>query len=215
MFSRPTATLVLFLFGAGANPSIAESLTPSFNCAEGDSDVEAAICGDDRLAELDRELSRLYRLALQGPNITDARAEGLRQSERDWLQERRECWKSRMGLETCVANAYAFRIHALREGYADARGDDDAGISVGPLAYRCEGLDALVSAVFINGRTALVSLQWRERAMVLPRVPSGSGAKYESDLWDDARSLFWTQGDDAIFMPPGGAELSCKREPIG
>jgi uncharacterized protein len=214
MTMRSTFSLGLLLL-AVVTPGLAKSLAPSFDCAKSDSNVEDAICADDGLAELDLELSRLYRLALHGPNITKARAEGLRQSERDWLRDRRECWKASIGMQTCVANAYAFRIHALREGYADARRDDGAGISVGPVAYRCEGLDALVSAVFLNGRTPLVSLQWLERAIVLPRVPSSSGAKYETDLWDDARSLFWTKGDGAVFMPPGGSELSCQPEPIG
>jgi membrane-bound inhibitor of C-type lysozyme len=106
-------------------------------------------------------------------------------------------------METCVANAYALRIHALREAYADARRDDHAGISLGPVTFRCEGLDALLSAVFLNGRTSLVSLQWLQREAVLPRVPPGSGAKYETDLWDDASTLLWNQGDSAIFIPPG------------
>ena len=198
---------------AGQAP--AQTLAPSFDCSKSDSEAEDAICRDTGLAELDLELSRLYDLAVTGPNMTEDRAEDLRQSQRDWIRDRRECWKARVGLETCVANAYAFRIHEIREGYADARADDAAGISLGPVALRCDGMDALLSAVFLNGERSLVSLTWLDRGMVLPRVPSGSGSKYETDIWDGGTSMLWTQGDEAVFNEPGGPELPCVVEDIG
>lgn len=213
---RPSrAACLLSVLIAAAIPAAAQDLAPSFDCSNTDSDAENAICASDGLAELDLELARIYGLALHGPHMDKARAEELTQSERDWVRDRRECWKASIGLETCVANAYAFRIHALREGYADARSDDEAGISLGPVAFRCEGLDALISAVFLNGRMPLVSLAWLDRQMVLPGVPAGSGAKYESDIWDGGASLLWTKGDEAIFAPPGEAEMTCTLEPIG
>lgn len=205
------ASLIL----CAAGPTFSQSIPPSFDCAKSDSDAEDAICADDGLAELDLELSRLYRLALKGPNMTSDRAEELKQSQRDWIRDRRECWKASVGLDTCVANAYAFRIHALREGYAGARSDDGAGISRGPVALRCDGMDALISAVFLNGTRSLVSLQWLNRGMVLPRVPSGSGGKYETDIWDGGTSLLWVHGNEATFSEPGGAEMTCVVEEIG
>ena len=196
-------------------PASAGSLAPSFDCAKAQSDAEEAVCASDALASLDLELARLYRLAIKGPNAAADRVEALKQSQRDWLRERSECWRASIGLEACVANAYAFRIHALREGYSDARSDDANGASLGPVAYRCDGLDALLGAVFVNTREPLVSLSWLTFGIVLPRVESGSGAKYASDLWDSSPALFWTQGDTAIFAPPGGAEVQCRREPTG
>lgn len=198
-----------------ASSALAQSLAPTFNCAKSDSDAEEAICKDNGLAELDIELSRLYDLALKGPHIAPDRASELKQSERDWVRDRRECWKASVGLETCVANAYAFRIHEIREGYADSRSDDASGISVGPVALRCDGMDALISAVFLNGERSLVSLKWLNLAMVLPRVPSGSGSKYETDIWEGGTSLLWLQGDKAVFSEPGGPELQCAVEDIG
>jgi uncharacterized protein len=198
-----------------SSPASADSLAPSFDCAKAQSDVDEAICASDALASLDLELARLYRLATRGPHATADRVKALKQSQRDWLRERSECWKASIGLETCVANAYAFRIHALREGNSDARSDDSNGASLGPVAYRCDGLDALVGAVFVNTREPLVSLSWLTFGIVLPRVESGSGVKYASDLWDSSPSLFWTRGDTATFAPPGGAEVQCRREPIG
>jgi membrane-bound inhibitor of C-type lysozyme len=139
----------------------------------------------------------------------------LRQSQRDWIRERRECWKASVGLDTCVANAYAFRIHALREGHAGARSDDGAGISRGPVAVRCDGMDALISAVFLNGTRSLVSLQWLDRGMVLVRVPSGSGGKYETETLDGGTTLLWVHGNEAMFSEPGGAEMTCVVEETG
>lgn len=193
----------------------AQTLTPSFDCSRSDSGAEDAICRDTGLAELDLELSRLYQLALTGPNMTEDRDEELRQSQRDWIRDRRECWKASVGLETCVANAYAFRIHEIRESYADARRDDAAGISLGPVALRCDGMDALLSVVYLNGERSLVSLTWFDRGMVLPRVPSGSGSKYETDIWDGGSSMLWTQGEEAVFNEPGGPEMRCVVEEIG
>ena len=200
---------------ATASPALAQSVAPSFDCSKSDSDAEDAICESDGLAELDLELNRIYRLALNGPNTSAERADELKQTERDWVRDRRECWKASIGLENCVANAYAFRIHEIREGYADARSDDAAGISLGPVALRCEGMDALISAVFLNGSQSLVSLTWLDSGIVLPRVPSGSGSKYETDMWQGGTSLLWVQGNEAVFSEPGGEELACTIEEIG
>jgi membrane-bound inhibitor of C-type lysozyme len=135
------------------------------------------------------------------------------ESQRSWIRSRNECWKSSLGLETCTANSYAFRIAELREGYSDARAEP--GASDGPFAYRCDGLDALVGATFVQTSTPMVVLSWLDRSLVLPLVRSASGAKYASDIWDEGRSLFWTKGEEAIFAEPGGSELKCLVTPIG
>ena len=190
----------------------AQAVEPTFDCTKTDSDVEDAICASSELAELDVELARLYRLALKGPHLGNREAE-LMESQRSWIRSRNECWKSSLGLETCTANSYAFRIAELREGYSDARAEP--GASDGPFAYRCDGLDALVGATFVKTSTPMVVLSWFDRSMVLPLVHSGSGAKYASDIWDGKPSLFWTKGEEAIFAEPGGAEMTCLVTPIG
>ena len=92
--------------------------------------------------------------------------------------------------------------------------DDGAGASLGPLAIVCKGFDAGISAVFVNTADPMVSLKWNDSSIVLPRVGSASGAKYESDAWGGVSS-FWTQGKEALFTPPGGTELTCVVEEIG
>ena len=198
-----------------AMPGYARALEPSFDCSKVDSSAEEAICVSEDLAALDLELARLYGLALKGPHMTAERKATLKAKQRGWIKGRNDCWKARIGLEPCVAGSYVMRIDEIRTGYADARSDDQNGASTGPFAYRCDGFDALVSAVFVNAGTPRVSLRWHEEGVVLKIVPSGSGAKYASDNYQAGTFMFWTKADEAIFARPGEPELSCKSEPIG
>ncbi|WP_433989264.1 hypothetical protein SuNHUV7_36540 (plasmid) [Pseudoseohaeicola sp. NH-UV-7] len=196
-------------------PGVALSATPAFDCAKADSSAEKAICASDMLAELDVELDRLYRLALNDSALGADRQAELKAMQRGWIKGRDACWTSDLPMETCVANAYAMRIHEIREGYAASRGADDHGVSLGPVAFDCPDLNAGLSAVFINAETPLVTLKWLENAIVLPAVPAASGARYESDIWVDGPAMLWTKGDEAMFTPPGGPEMICQLDDIG
>lgn len=187
---------------------------PSFDCSRSDGEAEGAICSDPVLAVLDRELARLYDLAVKGSSMSSDRLAKLRASQRGWIKGRNDCWKSDTGLKTCVTNNYAQRIHELREGYANARSADGQGMTIGPLSLACEGFDAGISAVFVNSDEPLVSLKWRDQAIVLPRVRSASGAKYQSDVWPGGTATFWQKGENVRFTPPGGETLTCKLEQI-
>jgi uncharacterized protein len=207
---RTVIPFVLLVSGGGA-----VAATPSFDCAKADSSAEEAICASDALAELDIELARLYRLAVKDDTLGADRLAELKAMQRGWIKGRNDCWKSDQDMETCVANAYAIRIHDLREGYSATRSADDQGISLGPVAFDCPDLQAGVSAVFINGDAAMVSLRWLDNVIALPAVRAASGAKYESDIWAGGPSMLWTQGDEAMFAPPGGPEMTCKLDEIG
>ncbi|PRY26710.1 uncharacterized protein CLV78_101811 [Aliiruegeria haliotis] len=196
--------------GIGAGMAAAE---PAFDCAKAESDAEVAICGSEALGELDRELARLYALAVEGPNMTADRLDELKATQRGWIKGRDECWKSSFPLETCIANEYAFRIDELRTGYADARSEE--GASLGPFPYACEGFGALVSAVFVNTSEPLVTLRWRDVAVVLPRVESGSGSHYETDNWDGKTISFWVKGKEATLLTGVGETLSCVEDAMG
>ncbi len=186
---------------------------PSFDCTKAENDAEVAICASDMLADLDVEVTRLYRLAVAG--VSGARRDELKAMQRGWIKGRDECWKSSLGLETCIANEHAFRIMDLRTGYASARDRDETGISLGPKVLNCDGFDAAIGVVFVNSSAPMAVLKWRDMAVALSSVPSGSGAKYESDAFLDGASSLFTEGDEALFMPPGGAELKCRIEEVG
>jgi uncharacterized protein len=201
----------------------AQALEPGFDCTKADSDAEEAICQSEALADLDLELSRLYRAAIEGSHINPDRKARLQTEQRGWIKGRNECWKSSLGLETCVANSYAARIHDIREGYVDSR--TEGGKSTGPFAVVCDGLDGIISAVFVNTVEPLVSLKWRTNSVILPLSPSGSGAKYESDAWSvpgaangsvsTGTTTFWTKGEEALFRLPGGPSLNCVFDETG
>ena len=163
---------------------------------------------------LDQELARLYKLALDDPHLSADQISTLKAMQRGWIKGRNDCWKASVGLETCIAGSYVMRIDELRSSYAGARSDEQPGASDGPISYRCDGFDALVSAVFVNAGMPRVSLKWREYAVVLVTAPSASGAKYLAEDDQVGESMFWTKRDEAIFSPDGDQELFCRAEPI-
>jgi len=197
-----------------ASPAWGQNTEPSFDCSKSASDAETAVCENANLARLDRELSRLYSLALDGPHISEAGAANLKALQRGWIKGRDDCWKAGDALEACVLASYAMRIDELRTGYADTRDDDDNGISRGPLAYSCAGLDALVSAVFINADPAVVSLRWAHAIVALSQTPAASGAKFATAT-PSGVTTFWTRGDEALLELPNEGTLPCRREPKG
>lgn len=192
-----------------------DSAEPSFDCTLAKSSAEKAVCLNANLAGLDRETARLYKLAVNTPGFDTGRLNQLKAYQRGWIKGRDECWKASIGLEKCVAESYVTRIHELRRGYANARSDDDAGVSSGPVAYRCDGLDALVSAVFIKTKTPLVSLTWRDTWLALPLAPAGSGTLYSADYYAAGTFTFRTRGDEATLEKPGEEALHCTEEPTG
>jgi uncharacterized protein len=191
--------LVAGLVLAAGTAAVAEG--PSFDCGKAESSAEKLVCGDGELGQLDREAARLYALALDGPHMTPDRRDTLVAMQRGWVKGRDDCWKAD-DLRTCVLDQYVIRIAELRQGYADARSDDAAGISLGPFVAECPGLDAVLGVVFVNSDPGAVYLAWRDRVAVLPQGPSGSGARYAATL-ADGDYLFWNKGDEAQFEAPG------------
>jgi uncharacterized protein len=177
---------------------------PGFDCSSPASSAEEAICDSDALAAMDVELNRLYQAAAEGPHMTPDGLDELRATQRGWIKGRDECWKAQGSLEGCVRDEYAMRIYELRQRYADARTDPGAA-STGPFPWVCEGLDAGLGTVFVNGPEPVVVLRWRDNWVVLPQARSGSGARYE-----DGAVLFWTKGEEASFVPPGSSETHCR-----
>lgn len=199
---------------AAATASAAASAAKaSFDCAKAGSSAEKLVCSDPLLAELDVETARLYALAEATPGGDAQRMAELRATQRGWIKGRDDCWKAD-DEKACVTASYAGRILDLRQGYANARSADGAGISMGPLALACDGLDFGIGAVFINGSTSLAQLAWKDRAVTLASGPTGSGAQYTGSAFDGEYRL-WTKGDEALFTLPGKPEAKCRIEQIG
>ncbi|WP_380055102.1 SH3 domain-containing protein [Falsihalocynthiibacter sp. SS001] len=190
------------------------SVAPAFDCGKASNSAEEAVCSDPNLARLDVELARLYDLARHGKNTGKDRLAELRAMQRGWIKGRDECWKSSDDLNTCIAKSYVQRIDDLRTGYFDARSEDDAGISSGPFAYICEGLDAGVSMVAVNSDVPMISLRWNDKWVIPALEPTGSGAKYRGETFE-GEYTFWMQGDEAMLTTPTQSDLKCQKEEIG
>lgn len=195
-------------------PAIEADPKPSFDCAKAESTAQKLICTDANLAALDREVDRLFVLARDGKSLSETRRKELLAVQRGWIKDVDDCWKSD-ALRYCVVENYVTRMHQLRQGYAEARSEDDKGISTGPMALRCKGLDALVSVAYVQSNPASAYAEWLDQSVVMESVSVASGVRYEGKAFDGKHSL-WTKDSEAMLELPGNKEpLKCVEEPVG
>lgn len=192
---------------------LAVSALPSFDCAKSRGNAERLVCGDAGLAAMDVEVDRLFKLAIRDRSLRPATSAQLRAVQRGWIKGRDDCWKA-ADLRQCVLANYAQRIHQLRQGYANARSQDRRGRSLGPFAYRCAGLGALVGATFVNTGPGVVWIEWADKGMALPQARSASGARY-AGAQADGGYVFWIKGRSATLQRPGQPGLTCTQDETG
>jgi uncharacterized protein len=185
---------------------------PSFDCATATEPAEKLICGDPQLARMDQEVHRLYQLAMTDKSSVPA-GDALARAQDEWVTARNQCGAD-TDPKSCIAWDYAERAHQLRQKSSVARVEAAKGISEGPVAYRCKGMDALIGATFLNADPSVVYLEWSNDSQALMQQPSGSGAKYVGK-GDNGEYSLWTKGKEALFKKPGGPEMTCAEEIIG
>ncbi len=180
----------------------AQAPAPSFDCAKAKPDsVELLICKTPLLTALDAEMARLYRLARWGAPA--------RNSQKDWLRRRDACHGVASEV-LCTRDAYLSRIVELRVMSKTARSVDRKSLSLGPVAYRCEGMEGHLFATFVNVEPALVRLRNKSSVWVFERARSASGTRYVGPAGEDAQ-LFWSKGQEAVVrLGAGSAQTSCK-----
>ncbi|MHC8394877.1 MliC family protein [Pseudomonas sp. LB3P93] len=185
---------------------------PSIDCAQVKASVEKLICRDPQLTQMDIELTRLYRLAL-----TDERSvpppDKVIIDQQFWIAARNDCAPG-PELKPCIIRSYAERAHQLRQGSAIVRTKDPDRLTEGPLAFRCEGLNALIAATFFNTRPGVVYLKWANNAITLTQVQSDYGTRYTGKDNQGTYS-FLQDGGAVLFQKPGSREMSCTVEPTG
>ncbi|MBF0273384.1 MAG: DUF1311 domain-containing protein [Magnetococcales bacterium] len=81
--------------------------TPGFDCRKAASTVEKTICTDVNLAQMDGELSTIYKHALQRTK----QDENLKTQQLNWLRQVRNACAD----APCLSKAYQGRINALRQ----------------------------------------------------------------------------------------------------
>lgn len=207
------------LFVASAAISLcAKAATPaplfktSFDCAGATAPVEKLICRDAQLARMDRELNRLYRLALTDERSVP-RPEKVDSEQQIWTLKRNQCF-TEADPKACTVARYAERAHQLRQGSAIVRTKDPDRLTEGPVAIRCAGLNALIAATYFNADPGVVYLRWANTAITLNQEPAGTGLRY-SGKDNSGYYSFSQSGDEVLFQKPGSATMRCQMEPTG
>ena len=166
------------------------------------------MCRTPMLTRLDAELTRLYALAT-GPKA-GAPATAIRNQQAAWLSQREACVKSKTQLE-CVRDLYLARIASIRAASRSARAADPKGISLGPFAFRCEGLDATLNITYVNADPGLAWITIKDQSYALVQQRSGSGARYEGN-----GTLFWEHQGEARWRGTTNIpEITCQRAAVG
>jgi uncharacterized protein len=208
MPSRLTAPIIALAMLGIARMAVAAS--PSFDCKNATGQIEAMICKDDTLAQLDRETTRLYGLALDARSLPTSQKKTLLAEQRGWIKGRNDCWKA-SDARACTSASYLERIHELRHAYAGARTQDDKGISRGPFDIRCPGVEAVIAGTFVQTAPGFAYLRWLDQQLVLSQTPAASGARYAATT-SNGEAMFWDKGPDARLALPGKQEMSCRVE---
>lgn len=92
------------------------------------------------------------------------------------------------------------QVEAIR---SPAAGADAAAVPSQILVFVCDG-----GEFHVRMKPGQVELVLPDRTLVLPQVPAASGAKYQ-----EGRTVFWNQGNEARFEVDGRVYSSCIRRP--
>ncbi|MBU2050844.1 MAG: DUF1311 domain-containing protein [Gammaproteobacteria bacterium] len=142
---------------APAAPDSPTLQTPSFDCTKAQSQAETLVCGDARLAALDRQLAALYKRVQTSPDELDIAAE-----QRGWIKGRDACSRA-VDPHRCLVESYQTRLVELTL--------NAGGIQVpAKVEYRCDDNSKPVTAVFYNDidPTAAVVSWGNDQAIVFP-----------------------------------------------
>lgn len=192
----------------------AVAVSPSFDCAKAGSEAEKLVCSDPALARFDNEVARLFALAGKDPNLTPQAASELTTVQRGWVKGRDDCWKA-SDKRQCVLASYGSRIQELRQGCANARKADAASVSVGPVVFKCEGIDAPLGVTFFTVEPGYAYLQNGASSVMFTAEPKAPDARYSGKGADGGDYVLVVDGRNAVFTRPGAAAAKCVMDEIG
>jgi len=182
--------------------------SPSFDCSKVSKSTEKAICASKNLSELDNELSRIYSIVIDDPSLSPDDFSSLKASQIGWIKGRDDCYKG-SDMNRCITSNYALRIHELRQRFSSARKMARPMVSSGPLTLNCKGLNDMPAVTLFNTSEPLSIATWQNVFLVMPRVKSASGSRYETTLFGGASASLWMQGEGAKLTTPDGASYDC------
>ena len=184
----------LGLLAAASNVS---ATGPSFSCeAVRAGSIEAMICEDERLADLDRQLAEAYKAAVAVAH--DEQPPMLKAEQRGWIKGRNDCWKSDTPRD-CVEKQYGYRIIELQARYRLVP-------HTGPVTYACDGdpRNEVVATYFRTEPASLIA-ERGDSVSFMVRVRTASGARYDGPnewLWEH-------QGKATIVWGYEAPEMRC------
>ncbi|MCG6965022.1 MAG: MliC family protein [Chromatiaceae bacterium] len=174
---------------------------PSFACDKvAAGSIEAMICNDGGLSELDRKLADVYLAAYR--KATNEHPPVLKAEQRGWIKGRNECWKSD-DTHRCVEQEYQRRIAELQARYRLLPG-------IGPVSYTCDGQpgNEVVATFFQTDPPTLVAERGDSVALMYLQ-PGASGARYQG-----RNETFWEHhGEALVTWGLGTAEMRCHKTP--
>lgn len=162
---------------------------PAFDCQKSAHEIEELICQNDKLAELDRIMNKVYRKAMQ--ELPDEEKKLQRSIQRGWIKGRNDCWKED-DREACTAQSYKRRITELQIISGQQ-------VVPEPVEYQCDGgKHDYLTAIFYTKTQMPAVVLTRVSASIDDQdiayiVRSGSGAKYIGN-----KTVFWTKGKEAM-----------------
>ena len=179
------------------NVSEQKTPSPSFDCSTvSEGSIEAVVCQQPELAQLDNQLSHVYQQAL---NKAENSSRELKAMQRGWLKGRDDCWKS-SDKPQCIKESYQQRIAELQARYRLVD-------SNGPLRFICDNNPKNEFIVtFFNTEPRTLIAERGDHTSLMYNVASGSGAKYQGQ-----NETFWEhQGKALITWGYQAPELTCQ-----
>lgn len=164
---------------------------PSFDCSKVEAgSTEEAICNDEELSALDREVDRLYRKIRS--QTTDEDFREIQAMQKGWLSGRNESWKAE-NPNQFVRDAYRQRIAVLSVQAGEQTAPE-------PVYYQCSGgeFDSLAASFF--GTSPPVG--------VFTRTPGGDWPQYIATGWEDSGAIHYNTGGLDFIDRNGNAELN-------
>ena len=193
-FGRLTLSIAIALGGIFVAEQKVLAVQPSFDCNRASVTVEHLICGDEGLANLDRQLAEVYRSALDRSRQT---SEGALESQQlSWLSQRNECNRSK-NPHACVETSYKMRIAELQATWNLVTSDRTA-------TFTCHGnsTDKVVASYYPT-TPAVATLERGDSSALTFLSPSARGTRYSGNGVE-----FWVQGDETS-VNWRGEELQC------
>jgi len=185
------------LFAVGSARAAAQG--PSFACAQvKPGSIEAMICGDAALSDLDRKLASVYAAA--SAKAKNQKPDTLKAEQRGWVKGRDDCWKSE-DQHACVQREYQRRIATLQASYRLVD-------SIGPVRFACDGNPANeVAVTYFKTEPATLIAERGDDTSLMFQQPSASGIRYQGRN----ETLAEHQGEVRVVWGYEAPEMRCKK----